>query len=682
MLRVAFVSAKEKPVFAPGDQLTPAPLVSWTDQGVMGGGKPDTQIMVSRTHVVLVTTGGVGFFDKAGHKIAALSTTDFFTRNKTKMPDGNLMADFLAANKNAKPAWGFGDCKGLYDPHRGRFWFLATFNNAYPGDGRMFWAIAVSNNEDPTQGWRAFVVPAHRRDDQRYTNSDFPMIGMDKEAFYVSVEVLVGNPEDQSKNYEYVLALNADDVAAGKDLAAVRTAELTDWPDPQTHKRLKQGLLMPAINTGVKESLSMKFVTAFSTTAGIWSLRNPFSQHPEIRAWTVPMNSIGPGTAGVQAQQKGTPQLMPIALNGAIVSVTQSGDDVCFAAQDVVRYPGDKKPYVAVRYLEVSDAKPFTAPPHTVKDIKYSATSPEETGARRHYVIPSAMVNSAGDAVVVENSVGQSIYQEARATSIYHDSASADCSALIRPGEGPNTGGWGDIAKGTLDPADNIAIWVATQFGVGQHSHLAVAKFFSKETDRISRNWPGVWSNTIQGAAPWPNGKIYLFRGSEYIRYDPTNRKADSGYPQTIASGWHGVWPDGFDSVAAWPNGKAYFFRGDQYLRYDIRQDKVDDGYPKPIASAWPGLWKDGKIDAAVAWPSGKAYFFRGPEYISYDIKADKADPGYPKLIAHDWPGVWPDGIDAGVVLPDNTFAFFRRGHYFHGKTSEFPKATNETKTL
>ncbi len=671
--------AKEKPIFAAGDHLTPAPLVSFAATKMLAGGKPDTQIMVSKTHVVLVTTSGVGFYTKEGKQIDVIDDLDFFcTRNKTPMPDGTLMSDFLAANKNASPAWGFGDCKALYDHYRDRFWFLATFNNAYPGDGRMFWAVAVSNSGDPTQGWRTFVLPAHRRDDQRYTNSDFPMIGMDREAFYVSVEVLVVHPEDKLKNYLYVLALSADDLVTGKDLGSVRTAELTNWPDPQNHKPFKQGLLMPAINTGLGESTSgMKFVSAFSTTAGIWSLQHPFSKHPQIRAWTVPMSSVNPEGAGIKAHQKGTSELAPIALGGAVVSVTQSGNDLHFVAQDVGRSGKDKKPCVAIRYLKVSGPEPSARAPHVVKDIKYGATSPEESGAELNYVIPSAMVNKNGDVIVVENSVGQTIFQQARATAIYHDSASADYSALVRLGEGANTGGWGDIAQATLDPADHTGIWVATQFGAGHQGQLAVARFFSNETARISKDWPGLWANTVQAATPWPNGRIYLFRGSEYIRYDAVGNKADPGYPQLIASAWPGVWPDGFDTVAAWPNGKAYFFRGDQYLRYDIKADKADDGYPKPIALAWPGIWKDGRIDAVVVWPNGKAYFFRGDQYISYDIKTDKADAGFPKPMAGDWPGLWADGIDAGVVFPDGTFSFFKRGDYFRGKTSKFPVAGN-----
>jgi len=36
-------------------------------------------------------------------------------------------------------------------------------------------------------------------------------------------------------------------------------------------------------------------------------------------------------------------------------------------------------------------------------------------------------------------------------------------------------------------------------------------------------------------------------------------------------------------------NGKVYFFKGVQYVRYDIKADRVDSGYSKPINNeTWP----------------------------------------------------------------------------------------------
>ena len=37
-------------------------------------------------------------------------------------------------------------------------------------------------------------------------------------------------------------------------------------------------------------------------------------------------------------------------------------------------------------------------------------------------------------------------------------------------------------------------------------------------------------------------------------------------------------------------DGDAYLFSGSQYVRYNIGDDRADEGYPKPIRDNWPGL--------------------------------------------------------------------------------------------
>ncbi|WP_219835385.1 hemopexin repeat-containing protein [Paenibacillus sp. R14(2021)] len=142
--------------------------------------------------------------------------------------------------------------------------------------------------------------------------------------------------------------------------------------------------------------------------------------------------------------------------------------------------------------------------------------------------------------------------------------------------------------------------------------------------------WRGLRMEAPDAAVYWGFGKAHFFYGDEYVRYDVRNDGVDEWYlapnpPRKIADQWPGVWPDRIDAAVNWGNGKLYFFRGSEYLRYDITLDRVDPEYPKPIGDWWPGVWPD-NIDAVLYQGGQKAYFFKGSEYRRYDLDADCVD--------------------------------------------------------
>ncbi|MGH3971720.1 MAG: hemopexin repeat-containing protein, partial [Pseudonocardiaceae bacterium] len=96
----------------------------------------------------------------------------------------------------------------------------------------------------------------------------------------------------------------------------------------------------------------------------------------------------------------------------------------------------------------------------------------------------------------------------------------------------------------------------------------------------------------------WGNGKVYFFRGDRYVRFTVAAAKVDDGYPLPIAGNWKGFseagFSDGVDAAVNWGNGKVYFFRGDRYVRFTVAAAKVDDGYPLPIAGNWKGFSEAG----------------------------------------------------------------------------------------
>ena len=67
----------------------------------------------------------------------------------------------------------------------------------------------------------------------------------------------------------------------------------------------------------------------------------------------------------------------------------------------------------------------------------------------------------------------------------------------------------------------------------------------------------------------------------------------DAGYPKPIAGNWNGL-PASFTSgidAAFWreSNNKIYLFKGSEYVRLDTATPRWTPGYPKPIAGNWPG---------------------------------------------------------------------------------------------
>jgi alkaline phosphatase D len=152
-------------------------------------------------------------------------------------------------------------------------------------------------------------------------------------------------------------------------------------------------------------------------------------------------------------------------------------------------------------------------------------------------------------------------------------------------------------------------------------------------------HWPGN-DGTFDAGIHWPGDRTYFFTGNGFRGWGHNVPPEWIGIPFYISANFH--WPiefqTGIDAALLWSDGKAYIFKGEEYIRYDIATETTDGNYPQPIGKRWKGVWPKG-IDSVFHGPNGKVFFFRGDEYIQYDIQNDSAD-GPPKLIAGDWPGL------------------------------------------
>lgn len=88
----------------------------------------------------------------------------------------------------------------------------------------------------------------------------------------------------------------------------------------------------------------------------------------------------------------------------------------------------------------------------------------------------------------------------------------------------------------------------------------------------------------------YKNKKTYIFKGSQYWRYNHANRRIDFGYPKNIALGWPDL-PDNLDAAVTWSNTRSYVFKGNNYWRLSTtsrnRKLYADKGYPREVAKIW-----------------------------------------------------------------------------------------------
>ncbi|MBL1093937.1 MULTISPECIES: hemopexin repeat-containing protein [Streptomyces] len=164
------------------------------------------------------------------------------------------------------------------------------------------------------------------------------------------------------------------------------------------------------------------------------------------------------------------------------------------------------------------------------------------------------------------------------------------------------------------------------------HRYDAVTGVREQTNLSVPDNWSGL-THSPDAFFWWGAGKAYAFTGSTYVRYDERADHVDPDYlppnpPFVLAGNWSGLpaeWESGIDTALNLGNGKIYLFKGDSYVRYDITADRVDPDYPLLIDGHWPGLFV--RDLAAALYPGGRfAYFFRDDRYQRYDLDADAVD--------------------------------------------------------
>ena len=154
-----------------------------------------------------------------------------------------------------------------------------------------------------------------------------------------------------------------------------------------------------------------------------------------------------------------------------------------------------------------------------------------------------------------------------------------------------------------------------------------------------AENWHGLPDEFAAriDAACTGNGVIYLFRNDSYVRFTEDLSKSASP-PRSIAADWPGL-PSSFvskiDAAFTDGDGRVYLFRGNQYVRFSDRPSGADGGFPERISSRWTGMPEEfnAGIDAALMTPDGATWFFHDAQYVRFAPGQFTVDAGYPRPI-------------------------------------------------
>ena len=107
------------------------------------------------------------------------------------------------------------------------------------------------------------------------------------------------------------------------------------------------------------------------------------------------------------------------------------------------------------------------------------------------------------------------------------------------------------------------------------------------------------------------------------------------------------------DAAFVAPDGKTYIFKGNQFIRYSNSENEfIDEGYPKTIKDNWGNLPinYEVSVDGGFVF-EGRTYLIKGDEYIRYsDNNFASIDRIYPQSFIHRW-NDWADFLLSDVKV-------------------------------
>lgn len=323
----------------------------------------DPIIAAGPNNVVTVTNTIIAIYSKAGGK--QFSTT---------------FRNWFASLVNSTKAAYYFDPKVLYDQYDHRYIFMCLAGRS----GRSWVFFSVSQTSDPRGNWAFWALDMQLNNlTQTHTEADFPGLGVDPQAIYITANMYVGDTDTYA--YAKVRILKKSQVYASKPVT---------WHDFINLKEIsgqKAINVQPAHcfdNTAVEYLVETNAVSGNKVT--LFTIKNPVTT-PQIskRGITVSAYSVPPGAA-----QKGGPLLINTGDSGVLNAVFRNGS--IYTAHSMAHNWGSGK-VSAVRFYEIKPTGTL------VQEITFGKPN-------QHYFYPAVMADSRGNIAMVYNNSGTEIF--------------------------------------------------------------------------------------------------------------------------------------------------------------------------------------------------------------------------------------------------------------------------------
>jgi hypothetical protein len=438
---------------------TPQPRVSWKALTADGDFCADTQIAVSRTHVVVTTRTHVGIFDRAG---AALQPPIYV---------GDLFAPLDL--KSQFDIETYFDTRAIFDPHRQRFWIgclAVKFLGGAHTDHRTKFACAVSVSDNPLDGFHLYWWDAVAHDgvanDAVFKPGDwgdYPTLGVDVRCIYQTNHVANAVDPAIPNRYTHLMLLPADDLAAGKPgpIAGWQFWDLTE-PDGTT----PVNILQAAVHRG--QSLRAYFAAniLWPDRLLLFGLRDPLGPTQLMERATVKLGAFGGTVNGTQKGSTDPIEFTNVANNPLKAAVLNNR--IVLSMNDAAPWDIGGGQLSTCRIIDLDLSRWPGVVLNRIRVFGSHNVLEDGPNDRFHYGWPAAELNQRGDLVVVYSRTGATIFPEIRFSLWADGEADIRPSRLLKGGEAaytlgkdqPNPLPWADVAGVSVDP-DGEHVWFA-----------------------------------------------------------------------------------------------------------------------------------------------------------------------------------------------------------------------------